>query len=72
MQIERENSYGHRFSMSATEYNNFLLAISRKFDELIALDDLLFMCRGKLAPGSEGNIHDTLSLCKELEENNNL
>ena len=72
MQIERENSYGHRFSMSATEYNNLLLAISRKFDELIALDDLLFMCRGKLAPGSEGNIHDTLSLCKELEENNNL
>ena len=72
MQIERENSYGHRFSMSATEYNNLLLAISRKFDELIAFDDLLFMCRGKLAPGSEGNIHDTLSLCKELEENNNL
>ena len=72
MQIGRENSYGHRFNMSATEYNNLLLAISRKLDELIALDDLLFMCRGKLAPGSEGNIHDTLSLCKELEENNNL
>ena len=58
--------------MSATEYNNLLFAISRKLDELNALDDLLFMCRGKLAPGSEGNIHDTLSLCKELEENNNL
>ena len=72
MRIGRENSYGHRFSMSATEYNNLLLAISRKLDELIALDDLLFMCRGKLAPGSEGNIHDTLSLCEKLEENNNL
>ena len=58
--------------MSATEYNNLLFAISRKLDELNALDHLLFMCRGKLAPGSEGNIHDTLSLCKELEENNNL
>ena len=30
------------------------------------------MCRGKLASGSEGNIHDTLLLCKELEVNNNL
>ena len=58
--------------MSATEYNNLLFAISRKLDELNALDHLLFMCRGNLAPGSEGNIHDTLSLCKELEENNNL
>ena len=70
--LGRENSFGRRFNMSATEYNYLLLAISRKLDELIALDDLLFMCRGKLASGSEGNIHDTLSLCKELEENNNL
>ena len=70
--IGRENCYGHRFNMSATEYNNLLFAISRKLDELNALDHLLFMCRGKLASGSEGNIHDTLSLCKELEVNNNL
>ncbi|CAH3148406.1 unnamed protein product, partial [Pocillopora meandrina] len=58
--------------MSATEYNNLLFAISRKLDELNALDHLLFICSGKLASGSEGNIHDTLSLCKELEVNNNL
>ena len=58
--IARENCYGHRFNMSATEYNNLLFAISRKLDELNALDHLLFMCRGKL------------SLCKELEVNNNL
>ena len=70
--IGRENCYGHRFNMSATEYNNLLFAISRKLDELNALDHLLFMCRGKLASGSEGNIHDTLSLFKELEVNNNL
>ena len=70
--IGRENCYGHRFNMSATEYNNLLFAISRKLDELNALDHLLFICSGKLASGSEGNIHDTLSLCKELEVNNNL
>ncbi|XP_022789506.1 uncharacterized protein LOC111329163 [Stylophora pistillata] len=58
--------------MSSTEYNNLVFAISQKLDELNALDHLLFMCRGKLASGSEGNIHNTLSLCKKLEEQNNL
>ena len=56
--------------MSATEYNNLLYAICRKLDELNALDQLLSMCRGKLAPGSEGNIRNTRSLCDKLEENN--
>ena len=58
--------------MSATEYNNLLFAISRKLDELNALDQLLSMCRGKLASGSEGNIRNTRSLCDKLEENNKL
>ena len=58
--------------MSATEYNNLLFAISRKLDELNALDQLLSMCRGKLAPGSEGNIRNTRWLCDKLEENNKL
>ena len=58
--------------MSATEYNNLLFAISRKLDELNALDQLLSMCRGKLAPGSEGDIRNTRSLCDKLEENNKL
>ena len=58
--------------MSATEYNNLLYAICRKLDELNALDQLLSMCRGKLAPGSEGNIRNTRSLCDKLEENNKL
>ena len=58
--------------MSATEYNNLLYAICRKLDELNALDQLLSMCRGKLASGSEGNIRNTRSLCDKLEENNKL
>ena len=58
--------------MSATEYNNLLYAICRKLDELNALDQLLSMCRGKLAPGSEGNIRNTRWLCDKLEENNKL
>ena len=58
--------------MSATEYNNLLYAICRKLDELNALDQLLSMCRGKLAPGSEGDIRNTRWLCDKLEENNKL
>ena len=58
--------------MSATEYNNLLFKISQRLDELNALDRLLFMCRGKVASGSEGNIQDALSLFKELEEQNYL
>ena len=58
--------------MSATEYNNLLYAICRKLDELNALDQLLSMCRGKLAPGSEGDIRNTRSLCDKLEENDKL
>lgn len=58
--------------MSAIDYNNLLFEISQRLDELNALDRLLFMCRGKLASGSEDNIQDVLSLFKELEEQNNL
>lgn len=58
--------------MSAIEYNNLLFEISQRLDELNALDRLLFMCRGKLASGSEDNIQDVLSLFKELEEQDNL
>ena len=58
--------------MSAIEYNNLLYAICRKLDELNALDQLLSMCRGKLAPGSEGDIRNTRSLCDKLEENDKL
>ena len=58
--------------MSAIEYNNLFFEISQRFEELNVLDRLLFMCRGKLASGSEDNIQDVLSLFKELEEQNSL
>ena len=58
--------------MSAIEYNNLLYHISKRLDELKDLKQLLFMCRGKLASGSEDNIQNALSLFKELEERNKL
>ena len=58
--------------MSAIEYNDLLFEISQRLEQLNVLDRLLFMCRGKLASGSEDNIQDVLSLFKELEEQNNL
>lgn len=57
--------------MSTTEYNHLLFEISERIDELNALQRLVFMCRGKLASGSE-NVHDALALFKELEENDYL
>lgn len=53
--------------MSTIEYNNLLFEISQRLDELNVRERLLFMCRGKLASGSE-DIQDVLSLFKELEE----
>ena len=54
--------------MSDIEYNDLLFEISERLDELNVRERLIFMCRGKLAPGSEDSIHDALSLFKELEE----
>ena len=54
--------------MSDIEYNDLLFEISEKLDELNVRERLIFMCRGKLASGSEDSIHDALSLFKELEE----
>ena len=56
--------------MSSTEYNNLLFEISQRLDKLNVLDRLLFMCRGKVASGSEGNIQNVLSLFIELEKQN--
>lgn len=56
--------------MSAIEYNSLVFKISQRVDELNVLRHLRFMFRGKLQPGSEDNIHDALSLFKELEEQN--
>ena len=58
--------------MSAIEYSYLLIEISEKLDELSPIHRLLFTCRTYLTSGSEGNIQDTLSLFKELEEQKNL
>ena len=56
--------------MSAIEYNSLVFKISQRVDELNVLSHLRFMFRWRLASGSEDNIHDALTLFKELEEQN--
>ena len=58
--------------MSAIEYSYLLVEVSEKLDEVSPIHRLLFTCRTYLTTGSEGNIQDTLSLFKELEEQQNL
>ena len=58
--------------MSAIEYSYLLVEVSEKLDEVSPIHRLLFTCRKYLTSGSEGNIQDTLSLFKELEEQQNL
>ena len=58
--------------MSAIEYSYLLFEISEKLDELYPIHRLLFACRKYLSSGSEGNIQDTLSLFKELEDQQKL
>ena len=58
--------------MSAIEYSYLLVEVSEKLDEVSLIHRLLFTCRTYLTTGSEGNIQDTLSLFKELEEQQNL
>ena len=58
--------------MSAIEYGYLLVEVSEKLDEVSPIHRLLFTCRTYLTSGSEGNIQDTLSLFKELEEQQNL
>ena len=54
--------------MSTIEYNSLLFEISERIDGLNALQRLVFICRGKLTQSGSGNVHDGLSLFKELEE----
>ena len=54
--------------MSEIEYNNLLLEISRRLDEMDARKQLLIMCRGKVATRSEDSIQDVFSLFEELEQ----
>ena len=54
--------------MSAIEYNNLLFKVRRRVNELNAVEQLLFMCRGKVAPRTEENLQDVVYLFEELEE----
>ena len=53
--------------MSAVEYNSLIFEISQRLDELNVGRKLIAMCRGKVAPRSEGNMQDAFSLFVELE-----
>ena len=58
--------------MSKIEYKILILEISKTLDELNILEDVLRLCEGQIAPGSEDNIQNAWSLFKKLEEQNNL
>lgn len=58
-------------TMPEIEYKSLILEISERLDERNILGSLLFMCRGKIASGSEDNIQNALSLFKELEDQDN-
>ena len=53
--------------MSAIEYYGLIFEISQRLDELNVGSKLIVMCRGKVAPRSERNIQDALSLFEELQ-----
>ena len=58
--------------MSTVEYNCLIYEIRERLDELDVGKKLIFMCRGKVAPGSEENMQDASSLITELEEKESL
>ena len=58
--------------MSEIEYKSLILEISKKLDELNILGDIICLCEGKIASGSEDDIQNAWSLFKKLEEQNNL
>ena len=58
--------------MSEVKYNDLLFRVSKRIEEINALDHVLFMCRGKLPHGARDTIHDTRSLFQKLEESSSL
>ena len=54
--------------MSAVDYNRLIFEISERLDKLNVGRKLFVMCRGKVAPRSEGNEQDAFSLFEELEK----
>ena len=56
------------FEMSKAEYKSLLFRISKRLDEINALEHILFICEEKLGPQTGQDIHNTLSLLRKLEE----
>ena len=54
--------------MSAVDYNRLIFEISERLDKLNVGRKLFVMCRGEVAPRSEGNEQDAFSLFEELEK----
>ena len=54
--------------MSKSEYNSLLFRISRRLDDINDLEHVLFICREKLEPQADQDIHSTLSLLRKLED----
>ena len=55
--------------MSKAEYKSLLFRISKRLDEINALEHILFICEEKLERQADQDIHDTLSLLRKLEDN---
>ncbi|XP_067038392.1 uncharacterized protein [Acropora muricata] len=54
--------------MSKAEYKSLLFRISKRLDEINALEHILFICEEKLDRQADQDIHDTLSLLRKLED----
>ena len=54
--------------MSKAEYKSLLFRISKRLDEINALEHILFICEEKLGHQTGQDIHNTLSLLRKLEE----
>ncbi|XP_044172787.1 uncharacterized protein LOC122957005 [Acropora millepora] len=58
--------------MSKAEYKSLLFRISKRLDEINALEHILFICEEKLGHQTGQDIHNTLSLLRKLEETGSL
>ena len=58
--------------MSKAEYKSLLFRISKRLDEINALEHILFICEEKLGHQTGQDIHNTLSLLRKLEESGSL
>ena len=54
--------------MSKAKYKSLLFRISKRLDEINALEHILFICEEKLGHQTGQDIHNTLSLLRKLED----